>query len=270
MYQKIPACQAVDNVGISVRVNQMKEVWVKPEIRKAFEEKLKECHSVCQKRTTKEIPLPKVVFARLGTTAGRADTNRNWVIINPNYFDKHYDEQLNDTLPHEFAHLVAIFLYGLPSRVVVRKVRGIRMKRLRYDYHGEDWRLIMTWLGQPLASRCHTFDDSKARLRSVDKPFRYSCGCKDFFHDVTGRVHKKEQLSISGGYKCKRCKRPITFIGTVVNGEFKPKGTPNTPTISLPVSHVSLSQPKRVQTVATHKKITVFENGMLVNKEVPI
>lgn len=246
----------------------MKEVWIKPEVREAFEQKLKECHAICQKHTTRVIPLPKLVFVRIGADAGRC--GKNLVIINPDYLEDYYDEQLNETLPHEFAHYVSVFLYGMTIKKFYRKVGGKYVKKLKQEYHSDDWRLVMEWLGKPAADRCHSFDISKAIKRKVSKPFRYTCGCSGSFHDVTAYVHRKHQTSVKGGYKCKRCKRPISFIGTVVNGKFQPKGTPNTPTVSLPVVMKEVSSVKRVMPLATYKTVTVFRNGILVNDRVPI
>lgn len=250
----------------------MRVTQVKPEIKIAFEAKLKECHAICQKHSPdREIPLPKIVFARLGTCAGRCSATKAIFWINSDYFADYYNEQLNKTVPHEFAHYVNIFLNGIEREYYTRRTQVGYVRKLRQIHHGDKWREVMNWLGMPWADRCHTFDSSKAKLRHVEKPFRYKCGCQGVNHDVTAKIHVNQQTK--NGYKCKKCRCGITFVGTIFNGVFQPKGTPNTPVARVPVFNLAapvVVKPKVVIPESKFKTITKFIDGVLVNERIPL
>ena len=77
--------------------------------------------------------------ARLFSAAGRADSHRNLISLNPRLRDGH-DGEINRTLRHELAHLLAQFRAG----------------RRRVPPHGAEWRRACRDLGIADEARCHT------------------------------------------------------------------------------------------------------------------
>ncbi|MEY2585001.1 MAG: SprT protein [Verrucomicrobiota bacterium] len=77
--------------------------------------------------------------ARLFSAAGRADSRRNLVSLNPRLRD-HDAAEIDRTLRHELAHLLAQFRVG----------------RRRVPPHGAEWRQACHDLGIGDEARCHT------------------------------------------------------------------------------------------------------------------
>jgi len=93
--------------------------------------------------------------ARLFSAAGRADSHRNLISLNPRLRDGH-DGEINRTLRHELAHLLAQFRAG----------------RRRVPPHGAEWRRACRDLGIADEARCHTLPfPVKQRARR----FLYRC-----------------------------------------------------------------------------------------------
>jgi predicted SprT family Zn-dependent metalloprotease len=86
------------------------------------------------------VPLVRVEWhSRLRTAAGRADYNRKLISLNPR-LREHGADEIDRTLRHELAHLVAHF----------------RSKRRRISPHGPEWREACRDLGIADEQRCHT------------------------------------------------------------------------------------------------------------------
>jgi predicted SprT family Zn-dependent metalloprotease len=77
--------------------------------------------------------------ARLCSAAGRADSRRNLISLNPRLHD-HDAAEIERTLRHELAHLLAQFRAG----------------RRRISPHGAEWRKACRDLGIADEARCHT------------------------------------------------------------------------------------------------------------------
>lgn len=94
--------------------------------------------------------IPKIKYnKRLKTTAGRA-----FYAAVPQYVDlsvellwEYPDEMLNDTIPHELAHLAAFTVYGDSG-------------------HGPSWKKVMREIGlEP--SRCHNMINTRHEARKM-------------------------------------------------------------------------------------------------------
>jgi SprT protein len=93
--------------------------------------------------------------ARLFSAAGRADSRRNLISLNPR-LREHDSAEIDRTLRHELAHLLAQFRAG-PRRI---------------PPHGAQWRRACRDLGIADEARCHTLPfPVKQRAR----PFLYRC-----------------------------------------------------------------------------------------------
>jgi SprT protein len=92
---------------------------------------------------------------RLRTCAGRADTKRLLISLNPLLGD-HGAEEIDRTLRHELAHLLAQFRAG----------------RRRIPPHGAAWRKACKDLGIPGEARCHSLP---FEIRRLSRRYTYKC-----------------------------------------------------------------------------------------------
>ena len=107
---------------------------------------------------------------------------------------KNTEDFLNDTVPHEVAHLVTHLIYGYVSA------------------HGPEWKYVMIRLGkQP--NRCHNMEFESAR--KINKPFDYTCKCGLSFH-LTEREHNEMQHN-KFTYHCKKCKGNLIYTGESID-----------------------------------------------------
>ncbi|MFN2622775.1 MAG: SprT-like domain-containing protein [Chthoniobacterales bacterium] len=93
--------------------------------------------------------------ARLFSAAGRADSHRNLISLNPR-LREHDTAEIDRTLRHELAHLLAQFRAG--SR--------------RIPPHGAQWRRACRDLGIAEEARCHTLPFP---VRARARRFLYRC-----------------------------------------------------------------------------------------------
>ena len=102
---------------------------------------------------------------RLRSCAGRADFRANRILLNP-LLRQHGESEIDRTLRHEVAHLLAHFRAG----------------RRRIRPHGPEWRAACHDLGIGDEQRCHTLPfPVRTRLR----PYLYECPkCRRHFPRV--------------------------------------------------------------------------------------
>jgi predicted SprT family Zn-dependent metalloprotease len=99
---------------------------------------------------------------RLRSAAGRADSREKLVLLNPR-LASHGAEEIERTLRHELAHLLAHFRAG----------------RRRIAPHGPEWRSACADLGIAGEPRCHTLPFP---IRRRARPYLYLCpGCRKEF-----------------------------------------------------------------------------------------
>lgn len=115
------------------------------------------------------------VVAGYAIGTGRIKLNRD-LLCNPKYTD----DMINDTLVHEYAHIVALDLFPTSKP------------------HGYHWQMIMHLLGLK-PTRCHNYD-VQPRKRTA-RPHTYYCACK--VHNVTNTIHRRIQSGRS--YHCSSC-----------------------------------------------------------------
>ena len=110
-------------------------------------------------------------------TAGQAGFKHGHFFLrfHPNYIDEHFDEMLNDVIPHEVAHVVG---YAAPEQ-------GARR-------HNPNWKRICKELGGT-GERCHSMDNSSfAKPRKSNKPFVYEDEHGRTWN-MSAQTHKKMQ-----------------------------------------------------------------------------
>jgi SprT protein len=143
---------------------------------------------------------PEIVYDLKGTTAGRArgyrdeNGNKQYAIRvnNDLLYGTHKDEMLQQTIPHEAAH---IFVYqAWPGS------KG----------HGREWQAVMHQLGlEP--TRCHQYETTKARNRErMPRPYIYVCACDGVEHKMTQITHNR--MLDGTKYTCRRCGETLEFV----------------------------------------------------------
>jgi len=140
-----------------------------------------------------KIPYPYLSFKLKGRTAGKASYQKWTIKINLVLLKENWDDMINQTLPHEIAHLVAWHVYGQCIKP-----------------HGREWKSIMRAFGKK-PSRCHALDTTNSAVRTMARVFTYKCIC-DISHDLTIIRHRRQQ-SGRANYRCSKCKRSLKYIG---------------------------------------------------------
>jgi SprT protein len=235
-----------------------RNVQVPKQIREAFEKKLAECVMVARKKSgNQNIPIFPLIFRQCGSRAGICRISviePTIVYINPDFFKTNYDEQLNDTLPHEVAHGIAHALWPDPFPAP---------KGFRSDPHGRNWERVMNWFGISNPNRTHKMDMSGVATRQVNRPFTYLCGCK-LPHKLTLRMHTMIQVH-GRSRTCRGCKQRIVY-----QRGGKPVSIDLTVERVTPKVMLVTMTPKPPEPKPTHRTITQFVNGTLQNVRVPL
>lgn len=139
--------------------------------------------------SARRLPIPEVAFDLRGRSAGQAVFARRSrearIRINAGLLASHPREMLDDTVPHEVAHVVVFRLYG-------RKAKP----------HGEEWKALMRAFGVDPAP-CHTLPTEPTRQL---KRFRYRCDCDEPVW-LTSIRHRRAQRGTD--YLCRRCGRKL-------------------------------------------------------------
>jgi SprT protein len=155
---------------------------------KRIEDKLLDTLEKAQQIYGRAFKVPELHFRQMGRTAGRAwyCGEEGKIEINPDFcLNGHLDEMVNQTLPHEIAHILANVIY---------KVRG----------HGREWKSVMVNLGlEP--RRCHNYSLEGVKTRVRRRNHATYCGCGR--HDVTATIHNR----MARGYRywCNTCKQNL-------------------------------------------------------------
>ena len=140
----------------------------------------------------KNFIVPSVQFDLTGRAAGQYRVRRGEAAIryNPFIFARYFEDNLNETVPHEVAHLVVDQLWGL------RRVRA----------HGAEWRSVMQALGaEPRATARYDLTGLPVRRQ---RRFAYRCACST--HQLTTCRHNRVQRG-EARYHCRQCDQPLVF-----------------------------------------------------------
>ena len=129
-------------------------------------------------------PRPEVSFKLRGQKAGVAHITENKLRFNPVLYAQNRDDFLQQTVPHEVAHLVAYKQFGL-----------------KIAPHGQEWQLIMRGIYGLEPKRCHDY----AITPRASKQYQYVCKCPTANEFALSA--RRHGLILKGrGYICKRCK----------------------------------------------------------------
>src|SRR3546814_5914536 len=112
------------------------------------------------------------------------------VQLNSVRYQENIQDFLEDTIPHEVAHLITYVLHGREAKA-----------------HGNEWQSIMRALGvRP--DRCHSYDTTNSAVAKA--VYKFKCDCKVF--ELSSRRYKK---GLAGHYSCKKCQSKLHFVGEV-------------------------------------------------------
>ncbi len=132
----------------------------------------------------------RVCFDLKGRAAGMycIREDRRWIRYNPYIFAKYFDDNLQQTVPHEVAHYVIEQVYGHQT------VRP----------HGREWQALMLSLGAEPERTCH-YDLQGVPLRQQHY-HGYACACSSY--QLTRRRHNR---IVRDGvrYYCRQCKQAL-------------------------------------------------------------
>lgn len=169
-----------------------------PPVPSALRLKARECIAtfvqLANERLGAQMPMPTCSFDLRGKIAGKAWSGRRGqgavlhVQLNSVLFQENVQSFMQDTIPHEVAHLVTRKLHG-------RAVAS----------HGPEWQRVMRALGvEP--QRTHRYDVSNAAVAS--RLYRFSCACRTF--ELTPR---KSRPALQGLRACRQCKGVLAYAG---------------------------------------------------------
>lgn len=137
----------------------------------------------------RRLPVPEVRFDLRGRSAGQAvfarGSRRCHIRLNAQLLISHPNEMLDETVPHEVAHVAIYCLYG-------RKAKP----------HGSEWKALMQAFGVDAAA-CHTLPTEPTRQL---RRYRYICGCDEPAW-LTSIRHRRAHSGTE--YRCRRCGKTL-------------------------------------------------------------
>jgi len=161
--------------------------------------------SLARTRYRIDIAPPQLRFDLRGRAAGmvvfyRGDPPTAAIRYNDRLLQENKQTFIQQTVPHEVAHLISRSLFGTSIKP-----------------HGPEWRTVMT-LFEADPSRCHNFSTEHIRTRRM-KRFLYRCDCRE--HWLSTIRHHRNLRGTT--YLCRACglqlvpinTNPIASAGTV-------------------------------------------------------
>ena len=141
-----------------------------------------------------QFPNIPVVFDLKGRAAGmyRSYQGKREIRYNPWLFAKYFEDNMQNTIPHEVAHYLSDVLYG---------IRTIRP-------HGRQWSALMEILGAT-PSRKHTYDLSGIPQRNLRR-YTYRCACRHY--ELGAQRHRRISRGV-GFYSCRQCETHLRYCG---------------------------------------------------------
>ena len=139
------------------------------------------------------MPLVQIRFDLKGKAAGSVQWVRGsdpLIRYNGQLLNENGETFLQQTIPHEVAHVVAYRLHG-------HKIRP----------HGQEWQQVMALFGAE-ARRCHQFDTRQSQSRQL-RQFDYRCGCRD--HRLSSIRHNR--ATRGQVYLCRQCGQSLEYSG---------------------------------------------------------
>ncbi|MGZ8890306.1 MAG: SprT family zinc-dependent metalloprotease, partial [Nitrososphaeraceae archaeon] len=135
-----------------------------------------------------------------GRIAGKAQYLTFSIKINPAYLLQHTEEYINQTIPHEVAHLGVYQVYHIN-------------KGMKVDAHGPEWKNMMIRIGAR-PDRCHSMVIEGYHGKPKPK-HAYKCGCGAII-TVGPKVHSNIQHTMQV-YRHNKCGGPLLSNNYIAN-----------------------------------------------------
>ena len=169
----------------------------------------------------RQFELPSLQFDLRGRCAGRAYIHH--IRLNPVLLIQNDPDFIEETVPHEIAHLITNRLHGFWIKP-----------------HGREWKSVMVALGlQPI--RCHNYDVSNAQVRRMpqgrrERRFTYACACR------TVQESTRTHLKLQSGKKWSACSLCGAYFQFLNEGEVVSTQLPSAP-VRCPEIHFPSANP---------------------------
>lgn len=184
---------------------------VSGELKNRVESKVKECVGKAQARfgTDKVSKIPEIRFNTKGKTAGWACWNNGdpYIDINPILLNENMERVINQTVPHEVAHVIVYEVWN--PQVVVN--RYIHRRQRTIKPHGKEWGYVMRLFGiEP--DRCHCMDTTTIDVIKGRVKYPYKCTCCGKEFQLSSIKHKRAMsFGTSTYYCCNMCKTRLVY-----------------------------------------------------------
>lgn len=175
------------------------------ELQKKVVKKVEECYELAAEVYGRTFQFPEILFKKRGRVAGTAQSfyGRSGVLnFNMKLLEQNEADFLENTVPHEVAHLVTFDLHGT-----------IRNQNGRRSSHGPEWKAVMRSLGVN-PSTTHNYDVSDAGGHHKTKHV-YQCGCGKQYA-IGPTIHRNIQNGQVRFHNrtCLRVHGPIKYVAT--------------------------------------------------------
>lgn len=137
-------------------------------------------------------PMPKLTWFPRGSTAGWAIYGTWEIKINAHLAERQPVDCLENTVPHEVAHLLTWWEHG---RVA--------------DQHGREWQEACRWLGMADPKACHRFGPADTGAMVQRRwPARCPCG----FPHLVSTTLRNQIFNCEKRRRCVKCKGRLELI----------------------------------------------------------
>lgn len=152
--------------------------------KKAITDKVEACFVKYEAHTKTTVKrATEIRFDLRGGTAGTADPRSHVLNFNAALAVRVWDDTINNTVPHEVAHLIDFEVNNKVERNQLARMRAIenmmlfgkRRKMPKRDLHGASWKAVMHVLGV-VATRCHQIDTTGIVKRKARHEYLCLCG----------------------------------------------------------------------------------------------
>ena len=181
---------------------------VPTEIRNKVDQKIQDWIDVATQRYDRTYTFPKIVYTTKGAAAGWAMTSQNLINLNPILLMENQMDCIEQTVVHEFAHIVDAIINRENHESSHDCFTGRRTKR---SIHGATWKNIMVLFGVN-PSRCHSYDMTTIAAKNTREKYEYVCGCGEKMtlgakrhakQVFAAKVGRRQRYYIRGHSKCK-------------------------------------------------------------------
>lgn len=196
-------------------------------IQNRVDAKVLECIAIAENHFQRSFGFPTIEYSLKGKTAGQAFYRQGKIKLNSVLLLENLDDFINNTVPHEVAHLIDFAVnkdnFGNTKRVAAQMQQLLEKHNYRVTRkngpHGPSWKAIMKLFGCKPA-RCHTYDVTSSARKT--NSFVYECTCCDQRVTLGPKRHMREQ-SHPGSYRLSGHSGRLQFVEGPAT--YKPKVT---------------------------------------------